>query len=43
MLKMFYGSASGRINGAFLDVRTADGEVPTTSISVPFLILGSKQ
>lgn len=42
MLKMFYGSARGRINGAFLDVRTADGEVPTTSISVPFLILGSK-
>lgn len=43
MLKMFYGSARGRINGAFLDVRTADGKVPTTSISVPFLILGSKQ
>lgn len=42
MLKMFYGSARGRINGAFLDIRTADGEVPTTSISVPFLILGSK-
>ena len=42
MLKMFYGSARGRINGAFLDVRTADGKVPTTSISVPFLILGSK-
>lgn len=42
MLKMFYGSAIGRINGAFLDVRTADGKVPTTSISVPFLILGSK-
>ena len=42
MLKMFYGSASGRINGAFLDIRTADGKVPTTSISVPFLILGSK-
>lgn len=43
MLKMFYGSARGRINGAFLDIRTADGKVPTTSISVPFLILGSKQ
>lgn len=42
MLKMFYGSASGGINGAFLDVRTADGKVPTTSISVPFLILGTK-
>lgn len=42
MLKMFYGSARGKINGAFLDVRTADGKVPTTSISVPFLILGSK-
>lgn len=42
LLKMFYGSARGRINGAFLDVRTADGKVPTTSISVPFLILGSK-
>lgn len=42
MLKMFYGSARGRINGAFLDVRTGDGKVPTTSISVPFLILGSK-
>lgn len=42
MLKMFYGSARGNINGAFLDVRTADGKVPTTSISVPFLILGSK-
>lgn len=42
MLKMFYGSARGRINGAFLDIRTADGKVPTTSISVPFLILGSK-
>lgn len=42
MLKMFYGSARGRINGASLDVRTADGKVPTTSISVPFLILGSK-
>lgn len=42
MLKMFYGSARGRINGAFLDVRTADGKVPTTSISVPFLILRSK-
>lgn len=42
MLKMFYGSAKSRINGAFLDVRTADGKVPTTSISVPFLILGSK-
>lgn len=42
MLKMFYGSAKGRINGAFLDVRTADGKVPTTSISVPFLILGLK-
>lgn len=41
-LKMFYGSARGRINGAFLDIRTADGKVPTTSISVPFLILGSK-
>ena len=38
MLKMFYGSARGRINGAFLDIRTADGKVPTTSISVPFLI-----
>lgn len=23
-------------------LRTADGKVPTTSISVPFLILGSK-
>ena len=42
MLKMFYGSARGRINGAFLDIRTADGKVPTTSISVPFLILGSE-
>lgn len=42
MLKMFYGSARGRTNGAFLDIRTADGKVPTTSISVPFLILGSK-
>lgn len=42
MLKMFYGSARGRINGAFLDIRTADGKVPTTSISVPFLILGLK-
>lgn len=42
MLKMFYGSARGRINGAFLDIRTADGKVPTTSISVPFLILGSR-
>lgn len=42
MLKMFYGSARGRINGAFLDIRTADGKVPTTSIRVPFLILGSK-
>ena len=42
MLKMFYGSARGRINGASLDVRTGDGKVPTTSISVPFLILGSK-
>lgn len=42
LLKMFYGSAQGRINGAFLDVRTGDGKVPTTSISVPFLILGSK-
>jgi hypothetical protein len=42
MLKMFYGSARGSINGAFLDVRTADGKVPTTSINVPFLILGSK-
>lgn len=42
MLKMFYGSARGSINGAFLDVRTADGKVPTTSVSVPFLILGSK-
>lgn len=42
MLKMFYGSARSRINGAFLDVRTADGKVPTTSIRVPFLILGSK-
>lgn len=41
-LKMFYGSARGRINGASLDIRTADGKVPTTSISVPFLILGSK-
>lgn len=41
-LKMFYGSARGRTNGAFLDIRTADGKVPTTSISVPFLILGSK-
>ena len=42
LLKMFYGSARSRINGAFLDVRTGDGKVPTTSISVPFLILGSK-
>lgn len=42
LLKMFYGSARGRINGASLDIRTADGKVPTTSISVPFLILGSK-
>ena len=42
LLKMFYGSAIGRINGASLDVRTGDGKVPTTSISVPFLILGSK-
>lgn len=42
MQKMFYGSARGSINGAFLDVRTADGKVPTTSISVPFLILGLK-
>ena len=42
LLKMFYGSARGRNNGAFLDVRTGDGKVPTTSISVPFLILGSK-
>lgn len=42
MLKMFYGSARGRINGAFLDIRTADGKVPTTSISVPFLILRSR-
>lgn len=42
MLKMFYGSARGGVNGAFLDVRTADGKVPTTSVSVPFLILGSK-
>lgn len=42
LLKMFYGSARSRFNGAFLDVRTADGKVPTTSISVPFLILGSK-
>lgn len=42
LLKMFYGSARGRINGAFLDVRTGDGKVPTTSISVPFLILVSK-
>lgn len=42
LLKMFYGSAKGRINGASLDIRTADGKVPTTSISVPFLILGSK-
>lgn len=42
LLKMFYGSARGRINGASLDVRTGDGKVPTTSISVPFLILGSK-
>ena len=42
LLKMFYGSARGRINGAYLDVRTGDGKVPTTSISVPFLILGSK-
>jgi hypothetical protein len=42
MLKMFYGSARGRTNGADLDVRTADGKVPTESISVPFLILGSK-
>lgn len=36
LLKMFYGSARGRINGASLDVRTGDGKVPTTSISVPF-------
>lgn len=43
LLKMFYGYARGRINGASLDVRTGDGKVPTTSISVPFLILGSKQ
>lgn len=43
LLKMFYGSARGRINGASLDVRTGDGKVPTTSISVPFLILGQKQ
>ena len=42
MLKMFYGSARGSINGASLDIRTADGKVPTTSINVPFLILGSK-
>lgn len=42
LLKMFYGSARGRINGASLDVRTGDGKVPTTSIRVPFLILGSK-
>lgn len=42
LLKMFYGSARGRINGASLDVRTGDGKVPTTSISVPFLILDSK-
>lgn len=42
LLKMFYGSARGRINGAFLDVRTGDGKVPTSSISVPFLILGLK-
>lgn len=42
LLKMFYGSAIGRINGASLDVRTGDGKVPTTSISVPFLLLGSK-
>ena len=42
LLKMFYGSARGGINGASLDVRTGDGKVPTTSISVPFLILGSK-
>lgn len=42
LLKMFYGSARGRTNGASLDVRTGDGKVPTTSISVPFLILGSK-
>lgn len=42
MLKMFYGLARGGINGASLDIRTADGKVPTTSISVPFLILGSK-
>lgn len=42
LLKMFYGSARGSINGAFLDVRTGDGKVPTTSISVPFLILGLK-
>lgn len=42
LLKMFYGSARGRINGASLDVRTGDGKVPTISISVPFLILGSK-
>jgi hypothetical protein len=39
---MFYGSARGRTNGAFLDVRTGDGKVPTTSISVPFLMLGSE-
>ena len=42
LLKMFYGSARGRINGASLDVRTGDGKVPTSSISVPFLILGPK-
>lgn len=42
LLKMFYGSAIGRTNGAFLDVRTGDGKVPTTSISVPFLILWLK-
>lgn len=42
LLKMFYGSARGKINGASLYIRTADGKVPTTSISAPFLILGIK-
>lgn len=42
LLKMFYGSAIGGLNGAYLYVRTGDGKVPTTSINVPFLILGSK-
>lgn len=40
--EMLYGSAEGRLNGAFLYVRTADGKVPTRGISVPFLILKLK-